>query len=63
MAANDIDNEQKVNVVLALIGPDAYKLLKNLCDSEKKKLSTDSYYDCGVAQVLDGVTRRRRECV
>ena len=36
MAPNDIDNEQKVNVVLAVIGPDAYKLLKNLCDSEKE---------------------------
>ena len=35
MAANDIYNEQKVNVVLAVIGPDAYKLLKNLCDSKK----------------------------
>ena len=34
VAANDIDNDKKVNVFLAVIGPDAYKLLKNLCDPE-----------------------------
>ena len=29
----NIDNDKKVNVFfLAVIGPDAYKLLKNLCD-------------------------------
>ena len=26
VAANDIDNKKKVNVFLAVIGPDAYKL-------------------------------------
>ena len=40
MAANDIDNEKKVNVFLAVIGPDAYKLLKNLCDSENPNTKT-----------------------
>ena len=34
VAANDIDNDKKVNVFLVVIGPDAYKLLKNLCDPE-----------------------------
>ena len=40
MAANDIDNEKKVNVFLAVIGPDAYKLLKNLCDPENPNTKT-----------------------
>ena len=40
VAANDIDNEKKVNVFLAVIGPDAYKLLKNLCDPENPNTKT-----------------------
>jgi len=35
VAANDIDSDKKVNVFLAVIGPDAYKLLKNLCDPDE----------------------------
>jgi len=37
VAANEIDNDKKVNVFLAVIGPDAYKLLKNLCDPENPR--------------------------
>ena len=40
VAANDIDNDKKVNVFLAVIGPDAYKLLKNLCDPENSNTKT-----------------------
>ena len=40
MAANDIDNEKKVNVFIAVLGPDAYKLLKNLCDPENPNTKT-----------------------
>ena len=36
MAANDIDNKKKVNVFLAVIGPDAYKL----CDPENPNTKT-----------------------
>ena len=32
VAVNDIDNDKKLNVFLAVIGPDPYKFLKNLCD-------------------------------
>ena len=32
--ANDIDDDKKVNVFLSVIGPDAYKLLKNFCDPD-----------------------------
>ena len=35
VAANDIDDDKIVNVFLAVIGPDAYKLLKNLCDPDR----------------------------
>ena len=40
VAANDIDDDKKVNVFLAVIGPDAYKLLKNLCDPENPNTKT-----------------------
>ena len=40
VAANDIDNDKKVNVFLAVTGPDAYKLLKNLCDPENPNTKT-----------------------
>ena len=40
VAANDIDDDKKVNVFLAVIGPDAYKLLKNLCDPENPNAKT-----------------------
>ena len=40
VAANGIDNDKKVNVFLAVIGPDAYKLLKNLCDPENSNTKT-----------------------
>ena len=40
VAANDIDNDKKVNVFLAVIGPDTYKLLKNLCDPENLNTKT-----------------------
>ena len=40
VAANDIDIEKKVNVFLAVIGPDSYKLLKNLCDPENPNTKT-----------------------
>ena len=39
-AANDIDNEKKVNVFLAVIGADAYKLLRNLCDPENPNIKS-----------------------
>ena len=38
LAAND--NAKKVNVFLVVIGPDAYKLLKNLCDAENPNTKT-----------------------
>ena len=40
VAANDIDNDKKVNVFPAVIGPDAYKLLKNLCYPENPSTKT-----------------------
>ena len=40
VAANNIDDDKKVNVFLAVIGPDAYKLLKNLCDPENPNAKT-----------------------
>ena len=43
VAANDIDDDKKVNVFLfflAVIGPDAYKLLKNLCDPDNPNTKT-----------------------
>ena len=40
MAANDIDNKKKVNVFLAVIGLDAYKLLKNLFNPENPNTKT-----------------------
>ena len=33
-AANDIDNDKKLNIFLAVIGANAYKLLKNLFGPE-----------------------------
>ena len=38
VAANDID--KKVNVFLAVSGPDAYKWLKNLCDPDNPNTKT-----------------------
>ena len=38
VAANDID--KKVNVFLAVSGPDAYKRLKNLCDPDNPNTKT-----------------------
>jgi len=32
MVANEIDKDRQVHVFLAVVGPQAYKLLKNLCD-------------------------------
>ena len=40
VAANDIDNDKKVNVFLAVIGPDAYKLLKNVWENPNTKTFT-----------------------
>ncbi|XP_022796269.1 uncharacterized protein LOC111334721 [Stylophora pistillata] len=40
VAADDIDDDKKVNIFLAVIGPDAYKLLKNLCDPENPNTKT-----------------------
>ena len=40
VVANDIDDDKKVNVFLAVIGPDAYKLLKNFCDSDNPNTKT-----------------------
>ena len=40
VAANDIDDDKKVNVFLAVIGPDASKLLKNLCDPDNPNTKT-----------------------
>ena len=40
VAANDIDDDKKVNVFLAVIGPDAYKSLKNLCDPDNPNTKT-----------------------
>ena len=38
VAANDIDDDKKVNVFLAVIGPEAYKLWKYLCDPDNPQL-------------------------
>ena len=43
VAANDIDNDKKGNVFLAVIGPGAYKLLKNLFDPENPTEYQDVY--------------------
>ena len=40
VAANDIDDDKKVNVPLVIRGPDAYKLLKNLCDPDNLNTKT-----------------------
>ena len=32
MVANEIAEDRQVHVFLAVVGPQAYKLLKNLCD-------------------------------
>ena len=40
VAANDIDDDKKVNFFLVVIGPDAYKLLKNLCDPDNPNTKT-----------------------
>jgi len=50
VVANEIDNDKKVNVFLAVIGPDAYKLLKNLCDPENPNTKTYT----GLSQLLQG---------
>ena len=34
MVANEIAEDKQVHVFLAVVGPQAYKLLKNLCDPE-----------------------------
>ena len=34
MLANDVEDDKKVNVFLAVISPNAYKLLKKLCDPD-----------------------------
>lgn len=34
MVANEIAEDRQVHVFLAVVGPQAYKLLKNLCDPE-----------------------------
>ena len=49
VAANDIDNDE-VNVFLAVISPDAYKLLKNLCDPENPNTKTFAQ----LSQLLQG---------
>ena len=62
VAANNIDDDKKVNVFLAVIGPDAYKLLNNLCDPDNPNTKTftwltqllQRHYD---TQVLDCVIR------
>ena len=36
MVANEIADERQVHVFLAVVGPQAYKLLKNLCDPENR---------------------------
>ena len=40
VAANGIEDEKKLNVFLAVIGPDAYNLLKNLCDPDNPNTKT-----------------------
>ena len=40
VAANEIDDDEKVNVFLAVIGPSTYKLLKNLCDPDNPNTKT-----------------------
>ena len=50
LAANDIDDDRKVNVFLAVIGPDAYKLLKNLCDPHNPNTRTFT----ALSQLLQG---------
>ena len=34
MVANEIDEDRQVHVFLAVVGPQANKLLKNICDPE-----------------------------
>ena len=40
VAANDVEDDKKVNVFLAVIGPNTYKLLKNLCDPDNPNTKT-----------------------
>ena len=50
VAANGLEDEKKVNVFLAVIGPDAYKLLKNLCDPDNPSAKTFT----ALSQLLQG---------
>ena len=43
MVANEIAEDRQVHVFLAVVGPQAYKLLKNLCDPENP--NSKSYQD------------------
>ena len=40
VAAKGIEDEKTVNVFLAVIGPDAYKLLRNLCYPDNPNTKT-----------------------
>lgn len=43
MIANDIAEDRLVHVFLVVVGPQAYRLLKNLCDPDNQ--NTKSYED------------------
>ena len=43
MVANEVAEDKQVHVFLAVVGPQAYKLIKNLCDPENP--SSKSYQD------------------
>ena len=42
MAANSIPVEKQANLFLATVGPEVFKLLKNLCSPEEPKAKTYS---------------------
>ena len=76
MVANEIADERQIHVFLAVVGPQAYKLLKNLCDpenpnsksNEELKQILQAHYEpapivIAKRQILDGFTRRKQKCL
>ena len=73
-----IDNDKQVNVFLAVVGPDAYKVLKNLFDPENPNTMTSTrlsqllqtHFEAAPSVTaekhkfsVDGVIRKKRERV
>ena len=76
MVANAIADERQVYVFLAVVGPQAYKMLKNLCDPENpnsksykelKQILQAHYEPAPIViaerQILEGFTRRKQKCL